>query len=116
MEVVARTGSEPGAHFGVFVRGVVVDDEVDIESRRDIGVDMLEKSKELLVAMPCASLREDSAIGDVEGCEQGRRAMPNVTVGNTLNIAEPKREHRLCTFQSLNLAFLVDTLRPYRPD
>jgi hypothetical protein len=46
----------------------------DVEGRRDIGLDMLEKGEELLVAMSCATLREDSAIGDIEGCEQGRRA------------------------------------------
>jgi hypothetical protein len=108
MEVEARPGSEPDAHFGMFVCGVIVDDEVDIEGRRDIGVDMLEKGEEFLVAMTCATLREDPAIGDVEGCEQGRRAMPDVIVGDTLNIAEPKREHRLRTFQSLNLALLID--------
>jgi hypothetical protein len=34
--------------------------------------------------------------------------VPDVIVGDTLNIAEPKREHRLRTFQSLNLALLID--------
>jgi hypothetical protein len=60
----------------------IVDDEVDIEGRRDIGLDMLEKGHELLlVAMSCAALRKDPAIGNVEGCEQGRRAVPDVIVG-----------------------------------
>ena len=45
--------------------------------------------------MSCATLREDSAIGDVQGCEQGRRAMPDVIVGDTLNIAMSKRKYRL---------------------
>jgi hypothetical protein len=57
MEVGARPGSEPSTHFGVFVRGVIVDDEVDIEGHRDIGLDVLEKSEELPVAMSCATLR-----------------------------------------------------------
>jgi hypothetical protein len=113
MEVEARPGSEPGTHFGMFVRGVVVDDEVDIEGRRDIGLDMLEKGEKLLVAMSCAKLREDSAIGKVQACEQGRRAMPDAIVGDTLNIVEPKRERRLRTIQSLNLALLITTSAEY---
>jgi hypothetical protein len=70
MEVEARSGSKPGTHFGVFVRGVIVDDEVDIEGRRDIGLDMLEKGEELLVAMSCAALRKDPAIGDVRAANR----------------------------------------------
>jgi hypothetical protein len=85
MEVEARPGSEPGTHFGVFVRGVIIDDEVDIEGRRNIGLDMCEKGEELLVAMSCATLREHSAIGDVQGCEQGRRAMPQAMRGSILH-------------------------------
>jgi hypothetical protein len=108
MKVEARPGSEPGAHFGMLVRGVVVNDEMDVEGRRDIGLDMLEKGEEFLVAMSCATLRQDSAIGDIQGCEQGRRAMPDAIVGDTLNIAKSKRKHRLRALQSLNLTLLID--------
>jgi hypothetical protein len=78
MEVEARPGSEPSAHFGMFLRNVIVDDKMDVEGRRDIGVDMVEKGDELLVATTCATAREDSAVGNVQGCKQGRRAIPNV--------------------------------------
>ena len=86
----------------MFVRGVIIDDEMRIERRRYIGVDMLEEAQELLMAMARAALREDFAIGDIEGGEQGRRTVSDVIVGDTLNIAKPERQHRLRAFQRLN--------------
>ena len=71
----ARPGGELGAHCGVFVRGVIVDDKMRIELCRHVGVDMLEEAQELLMTMPRATLREDPAIGDIEGGEQRRRAV-----------------------------------------
>jgi hypothetical protein len=45
----------------VFVGGVVVNHQVDVESGRHIGVDVPQKAQELLVAMAGATLGEDLA-------------------------------------------------------
>ena len=42
---------QPAPDFGVPVGAVVVDDEVDIQVRRYVGVDVLEEAQELLVAV-----------------------------------------------------------------
>jgi hypothetical protein len=73
-----RSAASRRASRALLGEHVIVDDEVDIECRRYIGVDMFEKVEELLVAMLCATLGEDSRIGDVQGYEQSRRAVPNV--------------------------------------
>ena len=92
----------------MFVRGVIIDDEMRIECRRHVGLDMLEEAQKLLMTMARATLREDLAIGDVEGGKQGRRTVSDVIVGDALNVAKPERQHRLRAFQRLNLALLVD--------
>ena len=82
----ARPSGEPGAHFRVFVRGVIIDDEMRIECRWDVGLDMLEEAQKLLMTMARATLREDPAIGDIEGGKQGRRTVSDVIVGETPSI------------------------------
>ena len=42
---------EPLAHFRVLVRGVVVEDRVDVLAMRDRGLDGIEEADELLMAM-----------------------------------------------------------------
>ena len=43
MDVVVRPASEPRFDLGCFVGGVVVDDDMDIEPVRDLGIDLFEK-------------------------------------------------------------------------
>ena len=45
VQMEARPGGEPGAHFGVFVRGVIIDDEMRIERRRHLASICLRKPK-----------------------------------------------------------------------
>ena len=51
MDVEAGTSCQPGAHLGVFMSGVVIDDEMDIEVCGDTGIQIAQEGKELLVAM-----------------------------------------------------------------
>ena len=90
------------------MRGIIIDDEMRIECRRHVGLDMLEEAEKLLMTMARATLREDPAIGDVERGKKGRRTVSDVIVGDALNIAKPERQHRLHAFQRLNLALFVD--------
>src|SRR5947207_15812324 len=52
VHVIARMYREPGADFRVLVRGVVIDDQVQLELRRHAGVEMAQEREELLMAMP----------------------------------------------------------------
>ena len=59
--------------------------------------------------MTLAALREDGAVEQVEGGEQGGGAMANIVVGDPLDVAETQRQQRLGALQRLDLTFLVDT-------
>ena len=61
----------------MLVGGVVVDDEMDVEVRGYAGVDMPQEGEELLV--PALALRQHLAGGDIQGGEQGRGAVADIT-------------------------------------
>lgn len=99
---------EPCADLGMFVRGVIVYDEMSIELLGPVGIDMLEKAQEFLMPMRRLALREHTAFGDIECRKQCRSPMSDVTVGDAYDVTEPKRQNRLGTFECLDLALLVD--------
>lgn len=108
MKMETRPRRQPGANLGVFMCGVIVHDEVNAELLGHVVIYMLEKVHELLMAVPRLALCEHPAVGDVERCKQCGCAVPDITVGDALDIAEPKRQNWLGTFECLNLALFVD--------
>jgi hypothetical protein len=64
--VVAGMVRQPGPHFGVLVRGIVIHDEVDLEFFWDSGVQPAQEREKLLVAVAGLAFGEDSAGGDIE--------------------------------------------------
>src|SRR5262249_46825898 len=69
---------EPGAHLGMLVGGVVVEDDVDGLTGRQFGVDGVEKTDELLMPVALHVPANDSAVEHVEGGKQRGRAVPLV--------------------------------------
>lgn len=98
---------EPSVHFGVLVRGVVVDDQVPIEIGRRLGIDLLQELDPFLVPVPAVQVRNDPAFGQFDRGEQCRRAMPPVVVGQRLQSAGEHRQAFLRAVQSLNLALFI---------
>jgi hypothetical protein len=74
---------QPLAHLRVSVSGVVVDDGVDLLSRRHLRLDGVEEADELLVPVALHIAADDGAVEDVEGREQCRRAMTLVVASST---------------------------------
>ena len=109
VDMEARTLGEPDFDTGVPVGAVVIDDQMNIQMLRDIGLDMTQKAQELLMAVPRFALREDLSVGDIERREQGRGAMSDVVVGDAFHVAQTHWQHRLRALQGLHLALLVDT-------
>lgn len=106
MQVKARVLGEPALHCGVLVRGVVIDDEVDLPAW--IGpVDEPQETQELLMAMRWVTTPGDNAGTDIEGREQRRRAVTKVVVGPSLHLSKAQRQHGLGAIDGLNLALLV---------
>lgn len=63
---------EPAVDVFVFVGGVVVQDQVDLEVAGDFAVDGFEEREELCVSMPGLALADDFAGEHVERGEQCR--------------------------------------------
>ena len=61
VNVEARTLGQPAMDQGGLVRPVVVHDQVDVETGRDVGVDSVEKLTELPRAMAAMTLADDGA-------------------------------------------------------
>jgi len=78
----------------MLVRRVVVEHQVDLEGGRHARVDVREEREELLMAVPPLALRQDLATLHVEGREARRRAVPDVAVGDALQVAEPHGQWR----------------------
>jgi hypothetical protein len=93
----------------VLVGGVIVDDEMDVEFCRNIGLDVPQEGEELLVAMAGFALGEDGTVEEVERREEGRGAVSFVVVSDTFDVAEAHGEHGLGAFERLNLALFIDT-------
>ena len=108
VEMVARPVGEPALDAGMLVGAVVVDDEVDIEVRGHVGVDVSEEAQELLVAVARPALGEDLAGGDVQGGKEGGGAVADVAVRHAFDVAEPEGQEGLGALQGLGLALLVD--------
>src|SRR5437899_10129847 len=82
VEVVAGMPGEPAAYLGVLVGPVVVHDEVHVEVRRDLGVEVAQERQELLVPMARLALMEHGSRGHVQGGKERRRAVALGVVGD----------------------------------
>ena len=72
---------QPGADFFMLVRRIIVDNSVDGLASRNIALDAVEKSDELLVAMALHILSDDSSIQNVQRRKQGGCAVTLVIMG-----------------------------------
>ena len=84
----------------------IVNDEVHTKVLGNLGVDVPQKAQKLLVSM--TRLGDDTTIGDVQNCEQGRRPVSVVVVRKTYDVAEPHRQRRLAALEGLSLTFLLN--------
>ena len=77
-----RMPAEPGAHLGVLVAAVVVEDHVDDFADRGLGLDGVEKADEFLMSVSLHTATDDLAFEHVEGGEQDGRAVALIVVGH----------------------------------
>jgi hypothetical protein len=91
----------PPAHGWMLVSGVMVQDQMQIESGRRLRIDLLEEPDECLVSMARQAGTDDRAIEQAQGREQGRRAVAFVVVGHRATAAFLHREARLGTISDV---------------
>ena len=72
---------QPGPHGGVFVGGVVVEDQVNPQLGGDLAVDGAQELHELLMTVPGQAPSDDRAGEHVQCREQGGSAVALVVVG-----------------------------------
>ena len=71
------------------MRGVVVDDAVDVELAGHGVVNVAQEAQELLMSVPRLAAGDDFAAKHVERGEQGGRPMALVVVGDAFDVAKP---------------------------
>jgi hypothetical protein len=63
---VENEAAEPGANLGMFVDGLVVEDDVDGVAHRDLRLDGVEEADELLMAVALHAAADDLSLEDVQ--------------------------------------------------
>src|SRR3972149_6193956 len=108
-EVQLKAGmtKQPALDERRLVGAVVVEDEMDVECSGNVGVDGVEELPEFDAAMPSVMLGDDLAGLDVQGGEERGRAVADVVVGTTLDLAGAQGQDRLRAVQGLDLRLFV---------
>lgn len=99
---------QPSLNRRMLVRGVAVTDDMYVQLCGDCFVDLVQEFLELHRAVPAVDRRDYRAIGDVERCEQARRAVADVVVFAALAGPRHHRQRRLGALACLGMAVLVD--------
>src|SRR5271165_4030124 len=94
---------------GMFMGGVVVQNDVDVLAQRNFAVDLLEKLQPLAVGVCWGGVSYDFALQIVQRGKKGHRAVAIVIVGLGADMPFAQRQSRLAALKSLDLAFLVTT-------
>ena len=92
MHMKSRMPFQPRLHFRMLVRGVVIDDQMQVKLRHRFAINRLEKLDPLLVTMPLLALRNHGAIGHTQRGKQRRRAVPFVVVRHGLQTTGKHRQ------------------------
>src|SRR5439155_9982346 len=103
-----RMGFEPALYSRSLMRGIIVNDEMEIETGGGLLVDQSEKAQELAMSMPRHAGPDNLAIQHVQRCEQGGGAVAFVIVGHGTGTALLHGQSRLSAIEGLDLALFVD--------
>jgi AraC-like DNA-binding protein/CheY-like chemotaxis protein len=103
-----RMASKPSAHPRRLVRPVVVENQMNVEVRRRVRVDRVQKLQELLTAMPPVQFANHPAGGHIERGEQRGRPVTHVIMRAPFRLARAQRQNRRGAVERLNLAFFID--------
>ena len=80
MAVKARVAEKPLPDPGRLVRAVIVEDQMDVEMRRDELIDVPQETDEIDAAVAALDLADDPAGRDIQGCEGRKSRMAMVTI------------------------------------
>lgn len=108
VQLEARMTLEPTLHGRRLVCGVIVEDQVEVETRQRLFVDPPQEFQEFLGTMARQAFTDDLASCNVERGEQRRSPMTLIVVRHGAGTAFLEGQARLRAIQGLDLALLVD--------
>ena len=108
VEGPARIAREPPAHGRMLVGSVIVENGVDGLAGRNLALDRVEETDELLMPMALHVAADHGSVEDIHGGEQRRRAVPLVIMGHRSGAAFLHRQPGLRAVERLNLALFID--------
>ena len=108
VEGPTRVPGQPGADFFMLVGRIIVDNGVDGLVCRNIALDAVEKSDELLVAMALHVLPDDGCIQNVQRRKQGGCAVALVIMGHGCPASLLHWQAGLRAIKRLNLGRFID--------
>ena len=98
----AWAAQQPAMHFGGFMGGVVVNDEVKLTFAviGELGVYTLQKGQEFLVAMALMTSAENPSSGRVVSGKERKGPVTYIIVGLTLGQTGTQRQDGLAALQA----------------
>src|SRR5712664_2513926 len=100
--------SEPRPHLGMFVGRVIVEDDMNDLSGRNLGFDGIKEADEFLMPVALHAAADHLAFEHVESGEECGGTMPFVIVGHGAGTAFLHGKAGLGTVERLDLALLVE--------
>ena len=109
MHVEAWMLFQPGLNSGVFVSGVIVRDQMQVEVAGRLSIDLLEKAEPFDMRVACLGACDQLAGQLAEGSEQRDGAVPDIIVRHRGRALWRQGKAQLGAFERLALAFLIAT-------
>lgn len=108
MNVIARSRFEPRFNEWMFVRRVIIHNEMHVELRRHAALDAIEKLHEFGMPVTRQALFDDLPRKDVQRRKQRRGTVANVVVRLRGGHSWAQRQNRSGSIQRLDAAFFID--------
>ena len=91
----------------MLVGGVIVGDQMQIDTARRLAIDLLEEAQPFDVSMLRLGARDQLASHLLQGGKQRHRAVPDIVVGHRAGALGRQRQTELRAFEGLTLALLI---------
>lgn len=107
VQMKTRMFLQPGFDLGMFVRGLVIQDQMQVAIRGSLPIELLEELEPFLMPVARLALRDDLPSGDVQGGEERRGSMPDIVVGQRARSTLLEGSARLRPIQRLHLTLFI---------
>ena len=104
-----KTGmlAQPRPHCLMLVRRIVVHDQVQLQFRGSLPLNLFQETQSFEVGVPGSGLRQNLAVQIRQSRKQGEGAVPNIVMRLGADLADSQGKTRLGPLQRLTLAFFI---------